>query len=125
MSATAQQRVFAPRLLPSQRIYYHENHAIERRNWRRTIFGVVVQRKAWQQWFIGEEARAEYVDSNGNQDVRHDEQRRGEGCYTMLRALHLLRCVAQRKGREVSGRSGTMSSWDDAPLQVESNKCEQ
>lgn len=61
------------------------------------MFRVAVDGKTWKQWFVGEEAGAEDVDSNRNQNVRYNEQSRREGCYAMLRALHLLRCVA-RKG---------------------------
>lgn len=66
---------------------------------------VAVDSKTWQQWFVREETGAENIDGNGDQDVRDDEQGLGEVCYAMLRALHLLRCVAQggrREGQVVS-----------------------
>lgn len=92
-------------LLPSQGVYDHEDHPVERRSWWWTIVGVAVDSKAWQQWLIREKTGAENIDGNGNQDVRDDEQCLGQVCYAMLRALHLLRCVAQggrREGQVVS-----------------------
>lgn len=83
------------------------------------MVGVAVDSKTRQQWFIREEARSENIDRYGDQDVRDDEQGLGEGCYAILRALHLLRCVAQW-GKEKDRwfrRGGTMSCRDDAPSQ--------